>query len=170
MALAGLPVVASAKSVRSNVVAFVRDVPLNGQRMLAQQAVQAGDHIQTGPNSRLVFAIGNAAFHLRQKSRLQVGRSATLNTVRLRRLLSGAVVGVFGRGSARTIATPTFTDGIRGTGTYTEVMPGKYSCFCNCYGAVGLTASRCGRFCSTTSRSEAQPSQSLAASSRRRRR
>lgn len=140
VALAGLPAVASAQSMRSNVVEFVGDVLLNGQRMLAQQAVQTGDDIQTGPNSRLVFVIGNAAFHVRQNSRLQVGRGATLNTVSLLRLLSGAVVGVFGRGSARTIATPTLTAGIRGTGVYTEVMPDQNSYFCNCYGAVDLTA------------------------------
>ncbi len=139
--LAGLPVAVGAQQTRSNVVEFVGDVLLNGQRMLAQQAVQTGDDIQTGPNSRLVFVIGNAAFHVRQNSRLLVGRGATLNTVSLLRLLTGAVVSVFGRGSTRTITTPTLTAGIRGTGVYTEVMPDQNTYFCNCYGAVDLTAS-----------------------------
>lgn len=141
VALAGLPAVASAQAARSNVVEWVGDVLLNGQRLLAQQTVQTGDDIQTGPNSRLVFVIGNAAFHVRQNSRLEVGRGATLNTVSLLRLLSGAVVSVFGRGGSRTIATPTLTASIRGTGVYTEVMPDQNSYFCNCYGAVDLTAS-----------------------------
>lgn len=145
VALAGLPTVARAQPAGSNVVEWVGDVLLNGQRLRAQQAVQTGDEIQTGPNSRLVFVIGDAAFHVRQNSRLLVGRGATLNTVSLLRLLSGAVVSVFGRGGSRTtactIATPTLTVGIRGTGVYTEVMPDQNSYFCNCYGTVDLTAS-----------------------------
>lgn len=139
--LAGLPSGASAQPAGSNVVEWVGDVLLNGQRLRAQQAVQTGDEVQTGPNSRLVFVIGNAAFHVRQNSRLLVGRGATLNTVSLLRLLSGAVISVFGRGSTRTITTPTLTVGIRGTGVYTEVMPDQNSYFCNCYGAVDLSAS-----------------------------
>ena len=141
VALSSLPAAVSAQAARSNVVEFVGDVLLNGQRLLAQQVVQTGDEIQTGPGSRLVFVIGNAAFHVRQNSRLQVGRGATLNAVSLLRLLTGAVVSVFGRGGSRTIVTPTLTAGIRGTGVYTEVMPDQSSYFCNCYSAVDLTAS-----------------------------
>ena len=141
VALSSLPATVGAQQTRSNVVEFVGDVLLNGQRLLAQQAVQTGDEIQTGPGSRLVFVIGNSAFHVRQNSRLQVGRGATLNTVSLLRLLTGAVVSVFGRGNNGTIATPTLTAGIRGTGVYTEVMPDQSSYFCNCYGAVDLSAS-----------------------------
>lgn len=127
---------------RGNVVEFVGDILLNGRRMLPQQTVQTGDQIQTGPGSRLVFVIGDAAFHVRQNSRLSVERGATLNAVSLLRLLTGAVVSVFGRGSNRTISTPTLTAGIRGTGVYTEIMDdqGGRSYFCNCYGAVDVAA------------------------------
>lgn len=127
---------------RSNVVEFVGDILLNGRRMLPQQTVQTGDQIQTGPGSRLVFVIGDAAFHVRQNSRLSVERGATLNAVSLLRLLTGAVVSVFGRGSNRSISTPTLTAGIRGTGVYTEVMDdqGGRTYFCNCYGAVDVAA------------------------------
>jgi hypothetical protein len=141
VALSSLPAAVSAQPARGNVVEFVGDVLLNGQRLLAQQAVQTGDEIQTGPDSRLVFVLGNAAFHVRQNSRLSVGRGATINTVSLLRLLTGAVVSVFGRGGSRTIVTPTLTAGIRGTGVYTEVMRDQNSYFCNCYGAVDLSAS-----------------------------
>ena len=125
---------------RSNVVSSVGDIALNGQRWLPGQSVQTGDDIATGPASQLVFVIGNAAFHVRQNSRLRVGRGSSLNAVSLLRLLTGAVVSVFGRGSARTIATPTLTAGIRGTGVYTEVLPDQRSYFCNCYGAVDLVS------------------------------
>jgi hypothetical protein len=140
VALSSLPAAVSAQPARGNVVEFVGDVLLNGQRLLAQQAVQTGDEIQTGPDSRLVFVLGNAAFHVRQNSRLSVGRGATINTVSLLRLLTGAVVSVFGRGGSRSIVTPTLTAGIRGTGVYTEVMPDQNTYFCNCYGTVDLTA------------------------------
>lgn len=134
----GLP--AALAQQRSNVVEFVGDVMLNGQRMRPQQTVQTGDDILTGPASRLVFLIGNAAFHVRQNSRLRVERGATLNTASLLRLASGAVVSAFGRGGNRSIVTPTLTAGIRGTGVYTEIMAdqGGRSYFCNCYGTVDM--------------------------------
>jgi hypothetical protein len=140
VALGGLP--AAIAQQRSNVVDFVGDVLLNGQRMRPQQTVQTGDEILTGPASRLVFMIGNAAFHVRQNSRMTVERGATLHTVSLLRLLTGAVVSVFGRGSSRAIVTPTLTAGIRGTGVYTEVLPDQRSYFCNCYGTVDMVARR----------------------------
>jgi hypothetical protein len=123
---------------RSNVVDSVGDIALNGQRWLPGQSIQTGDEVATGPASRLVFVIGNAAFHVRQNSRLKVGRGASLNAVSLLRLLTGAVVSVFGRGAERAIVTPTLTAGIRGTGVYTEVLHDQRSYFCNCYGSVEL--------------------------------
>lgn len=140
VAAGGLP--AAMAQQRSNVVDFVGDILLNGQRMLPQQVVQTGDEILTGAASRLIFVIGNASFHVRQNSRLRVERGRTLNTASLLRLLSGAVISAFGPGSGRTIVTPTLTAGIRGTGVYTEVMAdqGGRSYFCNCYGTVDMQA------------------------------
>lgn len=138
--LGGLP--AAQAQQRSNVVEFVGHILLNGRRMLPQQTVQTGDEIQTGPGSRLLFVIGDAAFHVRQNSRLRVERGATLHVVSLLRLLSGAVVSVFGRGASRAIVTPTLTAGIRGTGVYTEIMDdqGGRTYLCNCYGTVDVAA------------------------------
>lgn len=126
---------------RSNVVEYQGDVLLNGQRMLPQQTVQTGDEVQTGPASRLVFTIGNDAFHVRQNSRLSVQRGASLYAVSMLRLLTGAVVSVFGRSNTRrAISTPTITVGIRGTGVYTEVLPTQRSYLCNCYGTVDIAS------------------------------
>lgn len=127
---------------RSNVVQLEGDVRLNGRRMQRDSFVQSGDRIETGPGSAVVFAIGDAAFHVRQNSRVTVERGATLHTVSALRILSGAVVSVWGRGGNRRIVTPTLTAGIRGTGVYTEVFPqeGHRSYFCNCYGTVQLAA------------------------------
>ena len=127
---------------RSNIVDLVGDATINGERLQAQRQVQTGDQIATGPGSYLVFAIGNSSFLVRQNSRFAVERGATLNTVSLLRMLTGAVASVWGRGTSRQIVTPTLTAGIRGTGVYTEVLPeqGYRSYFCNCYGTVDMVA------------------------------
>lgn len=140
VAMGGLP--AALAQQRSNVVEMVGDVLLNGRRMVPQQTIQTGDEIATGAASRLIFVLGNASFNVRQNSRMTVERGATLHTVSLLRLLTGAVVSAFGRGSSRAIVTPTLTAGIRGTGVYTEVFADQAnrSYFCNCYGTVEMQA------------------------------
>lgn len=127
---------------RGNVVDLQGDALLNGQAMRPGAIVQSGDRIETGPGSMLVFAIGNSAFHVRQNSRITVERGTTINTISVLRMLTGAVVSVWGRGTARQVVTPTLTAGIRGTGVYTEVFPQESyrSYFCNCYGTVDLFA------------------------------
>jgi hypothetical protein len=127
---------------RSNVVELVGDAQVNGQRLSPQQTIQTGDVINTGPASSLVFVIGNAAFQVRQNSRFTVERGNTINIVSVLRLLTGAVVSVWGKGVSRQIVTPTLTAGIRGTGVYTEVLEAQNfrSYFCNCYGVVDMSA------------------------------
>lgn len=125
---------------RSNVVELVGDALLNGNRLAPQQVVQTGDVLETGPDSRLVFVVGNSSFHVRQNTRMTVERGNTLNAVSVLRLLTGAVISVWGKGSNRRITTPTLTAGIRGTGVYTEIFAKRdnQSYFCNCYGTVDL--------------------------------
>ena len=48
-------------------------------------------------------------------------RGNSLYIVSLLRMLTGAVISVWGKGTSRRIVTPTVTAGIRGTGVYTEV-------------------------------------------------
>ena len=127
---------------RSNIVELRGDAQVNGTRLLPQSFIQSGDAIETGPDSHLVFVIGNSAFQVRQNSRLVVERGASLNAVGVLRLLTGAVAGVWGKGASRQIVTPTLTAGIRGTGVYTEVFPQQSfrSYLCNCYGVVEVGA------------------------------
>ena len=127
---------------RSNIVELVGDALLNGTQLRPQQAIQTGDEIITGPDSNLIFVLGNSSFQVRQNSRLLVERGATLSVVSVLRLLSGAVVSVWGKGSRRQIITPTLTAGIRGTGVYTEIFANQdgRSYFCNCYGTVELSS------------------------------
>jgi hypothetical protein len=127
---------------RGNVVSLNGEATLNGQRMTPQSFVQSGDAIATGPNSNLVFVIGNAAFEVRQNTRMVVERGESINAVSVLRLITGAVASVWGKGSNRQVVTPTLTAGIRGTGTYVEVFPqqSNRSYFCNCYGEIEMGA------------------------------
>lgn len=127
---------------RGNIVDLRGDALINGTRLNPQQTIQTGDSIETGPNSNLVFVLGNTSFLVRQNTRMTVDRGATLNAVSVLRMLTGAVASVWGRGSSRQIVTPTLTAGIRGTGVYTEIFPQQNfrSYFCNCYGTVDMGA------------------------------
>ena len=127
---------------RSNIVDYTGDAMVNGERLTRDRTIQTGDSLETGPNSNLVFVIGNASFQVRQNSRLTVERGASLFAVSVLRLLTGGVGAVFGKGTHRQIVTPTLTAGIRGTGTYTEVFEKQdyRSYFCNCYGTIDMSA------------------------------
>jgi hypothetical protein len=128
---------------RSNIIELSGDATVNGQRLRPDQSVQTGDEVVTGPRSTLIFAIGNSAFHMRQNTSMVVERGSSITAVSLLRLLTGAVVSVWGKGANRQIVTPTLTAGIRGTGVYTEMFAnqnGARTYFCNCYGLVDLAA------------------------------
>jgi hypothetical protein len=129
---------------RSNIVELAGDALINGARLSPQQTIQTGDQITTGPKSNLIFVIGNTAFHVRQNSVLTVERGDTLSAVSVLRMLTGAVISVWGKGSSRQIITPTMTAGIRGTGVYTEIFPEQNgrSYLCNCYGTVDVSAGK----------------------------
>ncbi len=133
---------AAQAQARSNIVELQGDVDINGTRLRPDHTVQSGDRITTGPGSTVIFVLGQSAFHVRQNSSLTLERGPSLNAVSLLRLLSGAVISVWGKGSARKIVTPTLTVGIRGTGVYTEVFPKENgrTYFCNCYGTVDLVS------------------------------
>jgi hypothetical protein len=139
-ALGGYP--AAQAQGRSNIVELQGDAQVNGTRLLPQQSLQTGDEVVTGPGSNLVFVLGNSSFQVRESTRLKLERGATLYTVSILRLITGAVVSVWGKGEPRQIVTPTLTAGIRGTGVYTEVQgqQDQRTFFCNCYGTVDLVA------------------------------
>ena len=138
VAMGGLP--AALAQQRSNVVQLAGDTMLNGLALQPGQSIQTGDQIKTGPGANLMFVIGNSAFQVRQNSTLTVERGNSLNAVSLLRLVTGAVVSVWGKGSSRLIVMPTITAGIRGTGVYSEVFAeqNNRSYFFNFYGTVDL--------------------------------
>jgi hypothetical protein len=139
---AGLVINAAQAQSRGNLVLLQGDALLNGSRLRPEQTIQTGDTISTGPDSMLIFVMGNSAFHVRQNTTMSVERGESLFAVSLLRILSGAVISVWNKGNNRRIVTPTLTAGIRGTGVYTEVFAQQdnRSYFCNCYGTVDVTA------------------------------
>ena len=127
---------------RSNIIEISGDATLNGERLTQQHTIQTGDSIVTGPGSTLIFVLGTSAFHVRQNTMMTVDRGASLLAISLLRLITGAVVSVWGKGNKRLIMTPTITAGIRGTGVYAEIFASQEgrSYLCNCYGEVEVTA------------------------------
>lgn len=113
-------------------------VTVNGKPATRATAVRPGDLIETGPNSKLVFVVGQDAFLLRARSRLRLERPTSSGKVAVvgLRLENGALLAVFGKGS-HLVETATATASIRGTGVYLEASA-EQTYFCTCYGAVEL--------------------------------
>lgn len=129
-----LPGVARSASVRL----VEGSVSVNGKPATRATRVHTGDLIETGPDSKLVFVVGQDAFLLRERSQLKLepptsnGKGGAAGI----RLEAGALLAVFGKGR-RLIETATATATIRGTGVYLEADADQ-TYFCTCYGEVEL--------------------------------
>jgi hypothetical protein len=78
-----------------------------------------------------MFVVGEDAYLLRENSRVELGgRELFVDALRL---VTGRLMGVFGKGGDRRISTPAATIGIRGTGAYLEAEDAR-TYFCLCYG------------------------------------
>lgn len=89
-----------------------------------------GNDIMTGADGRVVFVKDRDAVMLRPNSRLSFVSGGF-------RLLTGAVLAVFAPNQPKQLSTPTAAIGIRGTGIYLEVEPGR-TYACTCYGEAIL--------------------------------
>jgi hypothetical protein len=112
-------------------------VTVNGQPVSGTTRIAPGDRIETGAGAQLIFVVGADAFILRERSRVEIGGAGAV--VNLARLATGALLSVFGRGTAKRVITPTSTIGIRGTGLYVEARA-DLSYVCNCYGEIEIAA------------------------------
>lgn len=110
------------------------DVRVNGRRARRDTTIRPGDEVRTGAGASVTFVVDTDAFHLRERSRLQLeGAGAAASVLRL---VTGALLSVFGRRETQ-VATPLATLGIRGTGVYVESAP-DLSYICTCYGETEL--------------------------------
>ena len=113
-------------------------VMVDGKPANIKTQISPSASIQTGSNSEIIFVVASDAFILRSNSHLELGAEGLL--VQGLRILSGAVLGVFGkREAAHRIVTPTATIGIRGTGIYVDSAPDK-TYACTCYGHTRISA------------------------------
>lgn len=132
---------------------FKGDFRINGRIPLVGQIVEPGDVAITGPDGSAIIIIGLHAFMLRENSELEFypedfstdedgGISGTL------KLVSGAMLTVFGKTNNTSISTPFATLGIRGTGCYVDTSPARtYACVC--YGRAGIFATQTGNLLET---------------------
>lgn len=113
------------------------EVMVNGRLASKANEVRALDIIKTGSGGRLVLAMGKDAFLIRANSEVEIlGKPRALVLTGLR-MLTGALLGVFGKGGPRQLLTATATAGVRGTGVYMEASPER-TYFCTCYGTVEI--------------------------------
>jgi len=129
---AALSVPASVRAVALGEV--VGELYVNGFRAPPGAVIKPGDRVLTGPDTNQTFAIGPDAFRLRPLTSVQVEGDTLVSGLRV---ITGGLLGVFGRGGSRTIRTATVTAGIRGTAIYVEASS-IMSYFCTCYGEVDL--------------------------------
>lgn len=110
------------------------DVRVNSSVAGIETLVKPNDTVETGPDARVAFVVGQDAFLMRSNSKLTVrGQGGLVETLQL---YAGKVLSVFGK-TRHQLRTPTAIVGIRGTGVYTEVDPDQ-TYFCTCYGLVDL--------------------------------
>jgi hypothetical protein len=118
------------------------EVLVNGRPATTATVIGPSDTIRTGPGGRFIGVVGKDAVLLREKSELQLGRAAGTAVKQFFRVVTGAMLSVFGprRGEDELeIRAPAATIGIRGTGVYTEVEPTR-SYLCTCYGQTQIVA------------------------------
>jgi len=128
-----LPSVALAGRLRQ----FNGQVAVNGKPGTATTEIRSPDVITTGAGSSAILVMGGDAFLVRANSEVELLGKPKAAVVTGLRMLTGALLGVFGKGAPRQLLTATATAGIRGTGIYMEASAEK-TYFCTCYGEVEL--------------------------------
>jgi len=107
--------------------------PANIKTLIGPDAV-----VKTGEDSEVIFVVGADAFNLRSNSEIEFSANGLL--IQGMRILSGAILSVFGKRKSTTqIVTTTATIGIRGTGVYVDAQADK-TYACTCYGHTKISA------------------------------
>ena len=128
----------AAGTLPPGVARITGDVRINGKPAERGQRVGPGDVVVTGRGAELVVVIEQDAFLVRGGSRVEFGAAAARGAATVMRVVTGALLSVFESGRPREIRTATATIGIRGTGIYVEIEPGR-TYACTCYGEAVLT-------------------------------
>ena len=126
-------------SAKQGVRTVQGDMRINGKPAEAGTLVRPGDAIVLGNGALATFVVGEDAFLMRGNSHAELMGSGLL--VSALQLVTGKLLGVFGRGGERRLVTATI--GIRGTGAYIEAEP-RRTYFCLCYGTADVAATMGG--------------------------
>ena len=115
-------------------------VLIDGQPATVETRVGGRATVQTGPNSEVVYAVGQSAFIQRGDSHvtLETAEPDSMVTTGLQ-LVTGKILSVFPSGKPVRLTTKNATIGIRGTGVYMESDP-EQTYFCTCYGLADVGA------------------------------
>jgi len=109
---------------------------VNNRLITKDTPIKPGDTVKTGVKSQIIFVIGDDVYKLGAHSTLRLRYNPGNRFVNAMRLVSGTLLGVFGKGR-KTIQSPTVTLGIRGTGLFLKVEPHN-TYFCTCYGETEI--------------------------------
>ena len=137
-AMSQLPNLAPGKSIYE----LIGKVSIDKKLATLESKITPSSVIETGDNSKIIFAVGKDAFILRDNSKLEMKGSDTI--IQGLRLLTGKLLSVFGKRSNQQklrMDTVTATIGIRGTGIYIESDSEK-TYACTCYGQVELASKK----------------------------
>jgi hypothetical protein len=115
------------------------DVKVDGQTATLDTKVTPRSEIVTLKNAEIVFVAGQQAYVQRGDSRVALESPNEGVVSSGLRLITGALLSVFPRGTPMQLKTKTATVGIRGTGVYLEADP-EQTYFCTCYGVADVTA------------------------------
>ena len=126
---------AGAKLAPPGIYRLSGQVQVNGQAAREGLAIKPGDTISTGPNSEVIYVIGQDAYLQRDRSTVNITGDSLRNGLRV---LTGKLLAVFAKGDKR-IETATATIGIRGTGCYIESAAERVY-FCLCYGKAEVAS------------------------------
>jgi len=141
----------SRKPIAPGVQEFKGDFRLNNIPARRGQIVNPGDIATTGPGASAIIIIGQHAFMLRENTTIEffpVYFEEDGMVSGVLKVVTGAMLSVFGKTGKTTIATPAALIGIRGTGCYVESRPERtYACVC--YGRADLASAPTGRLLET---------------------
>jgi hypothetical protein len=116
------------------------DVRVNGQPATADTQIPASAIVETGTNSEVIYAVGEAAFLQRGESQVTLeATQADSMIVSGVQMLTGKILSVFPSGRPVRMTTKNASIGIRGTGVYMESDP-EQTYFCTCYGTTDIVA------------------------------
>lgn len=124
---------AESSGVQQGIRRLQGTVLVNGNPARVGMRIPTGATVSTESASEAVYVVGADAFLQRADSRVQIG----VGPATVFRLITGALLTVFGRGGRRNVQMPLATAGIRGTGCYIQAEA-RRTHFCLCYGAVEL--------------------------------